>query len=368
VVEAVERQQRVLNTNTRYLHPLIAEYARRLAALLPDPLSVVYLTNSGSEANDLALRLARAHTGASDTLVLDHAYHGNLSSLIAISPYKFNRAGGQGRPDGTWVCELPDPYTGRLRLEEAYLSRRYAEDVRRQLLAVEAAGRRPAAFMVETLPGCGGQIVLPEGYLEAAFAHAREAGAVCIADEVQTGFGRVGTHAFAFETHGVVPDIVTFGKPIGNGHPLGAVVTTPALARSFETGMEYFNTFGGNPVSCAAGMAVLDVLREEGLQARARVLGGRMLEGLRELAERHELVGDVRGAGLFLGVELVGDRETREPATAAASAAIEAAKAHGVLLSTDGPAANVIKIKPPLVLSEADVDRTVEVLDTALRG
>ncbi len=364
----MERQKRVLDTNTRYLHPLIAGYARRLAALLPDPLSVVYLTNSGSEANDLALRIARVHTGASDTLVLDHAYHGNLSSLIAISPYKFNGAGGQGRPDGTWVCELPDPYKGRLRLDEAYLGRRYAEDVRRTIDAVEAAGRRPAAFVVETLPGCAGQIVLPDGYLEAAFAHARGAGAVCIADEVQTGFGRVGTHAFAFETQGVVPDIVTLGKPIGNGHPLGAVVTTPALARSFETGMEYFNTFGGNPVSCAAGLAVLDVLRDERLQARARVLGERMLDGLRELAGRHELVGDVRGAGLFLGLELVTDRETRAPATAAASAVVEAARTHGILLSTDGPAANVIKLKPPLVLAEADVDRAVEVLDTALRG
>src|SRR5262249_3073860 len=327
-----------------------------LAAMLPDPLSVVYLTNSGSEANDLALRLARAHTGASDTLVLDHAYHGNLSSLIAISPYKFNRAGGQGRPDGTWVCELPDPYKGRLRLDEAYLGRRYAEDVRRQLDAVEAAGRRPAAFVVESLPSCAGQIVLPDGYLESAFAHAREAGAVCIADEVQTGFCRVGTHAFAFETQGVVPDVVTLGKPIGNGHPLGAVVTTPALARSFETGMEYFNTYGGNPVSCAAGLAVLDVIRDERLMARAERVGGHLRAGLNHLPGGPALTGDVRGRGLSRGVDLVRGRGTREHATAAAAAVKEAMVARRILISTDGPRDNVLKIKPPLAVDEADVD------------
>jgi 4-aminobutyrate aminotransferase-like enzyme len=347
-----------LNTNTRYLHQTVVDYARRLADTMPDPLRVVFLVNSGAEANDLALRLAYAHTRARDVLVLDHAYHGALSSQIALSPYKFDGRGGLGAPEHTHVCELPDPYRGRT-------SQAALDSLRTRLAELEAP---PAAFFAESLQGCGGQIVYPDGFLRDAFAAVRTAGGLCVADEVQVGFGRVGSRFWGFETQGVVPDIVTLGKPIGNGHPLGAVVTTPALARSFETGMEYFNTFGGNPVSCAAGLAVLDVLLDEGLQARARVLGARLLDGLRELAGRHELVGDVRGAGLFLGVELVTDRQTRAPATAAAAAAVEAAKARGVLLSTDGPAANVIKLKPPLVLSEADVDRALEVLETALHG
>ena len=301
MVRAAAAQMAALNTNTRYLHPLLVTYARRLAATCPDPLSVVFLVNSGSEANDLALRLARAHTGRRDVVVLDQAYHGHLSSLVEISPYKFGGPGGAGRPAHVHVAPLPpaDPRADavRARLEEA----------------------PAAAFFAEPLPGVAGQVVPPDGYLAAAFAHAREAGAVCVADEVQIGFGRVGSHFWAFEAQGVVPDIVTAGKPIGNGHPLGAVITTPEIARSFETGMEYFNTFGGNPVSCAAGLAVLDVIADERLQARAARLGAVLLDGLRSLAERQPLIGDVRGRGLFLGVELVRDRATREPAAAEAA-------------------------------------------------
>ena len=269
VVRAAAEQMARLNTNTRYLHDLLVTYARRLAATLPDPLNVVFLVNSGSEANDLALRLARAHTGARDVLVLDHAYHGNLSSLIEISPYKFAGPGGSGRPEHVHVCALPR-------------SAADAGDVRRHAERIA-----PAAFIAESLPGVAGQIVLPAGYLEAAYGHARAAGAVCIADEVQVGFGRVGSAFWGFELGGVVPDVVTLGKPIGNGHPIGAVVTTPEIARSFETGMEYFNTFGGNPVSCAAALAVLDVIADERLQARAARVGGHMIERLRELADRH---------------------------------------------------------------------------------
>jgi 4-aminobutyrate aminotransferase-like enzyme/Ser/Thr protein kinase RdoA (MazF antagonist) len=346
VVRAAAEQMARLNTNTRYVHDLIVSYARRLAATLPDPLNVVFLVNSGSEANDLALRLARAHTGARDVLVLDHAYHGNLSALIEISPYKFAGPGGSGRPEHVHICTLPR-------------SAADADDVRRH-----AQGRAAAAFIAESLPGVAGQIVLPSGYLSAAYAHARNAGAVCIADEVQVGFGRVGSAFWGFELGGVVPDIVTLGKPIGNGHPIGAVVTTPEIARSFETGMEYFNTFGGNPVSCAAATAVLDVIADERLQARAARLGARVLGGLRELAERRPLIGDVRGAGLFIGVELSNDGE---PATAEAATVIERARAARVLLSTDGPHRNVLKIKPPLVIGDADADRFLAVLDEALR-
>ena len=252
---------------------------------------------------------------------------------------------------------MPDPYRGRFGADGAA----YAEDVRRACVEREAA-----AFIAESLPGCAGQLELAPGYLAAAFAHARAAGVVCIADEVQVGFGRVGTHFWGFETQGVVPDIVTLGKPIGNGHPIGAVVCSPQGARSFVTGMEYFNTFGGNPVSAAVGLAVLDEIRDRRLQARAAVLGERFIAGLRALQERHALIGDVRGRGLYLGVELVGDRTTRTPATAAAAAVKEACKTRGVLLSTDGPHDNVLKIKPPLVLDEADVDRAVDAIDEAL--
>ena len=362
VVEAGQRQMARLNTNTRYLHESIVDYSRRLVGLLPDPLRVCFFVNSGSEANDLALRLAWAHTGAADVLVLDHAYHGHLSSLVALSPYKFDRPGGTGRPATTHVCELPDSYRGRLRAgrDGEALGEAYAVSVADRLSDVRA----PAAFFVESLQGCGGQIVYPDGYLAPAFAHVRAAGGVCVADEVQVGLGRVGTHFWGFELQGVVPDIVTMGKPLGNGHPLAAVVTTPEIARSFETGMEYFNTFGGNPVSAEIGLAVLDVIRDERLQAHAFERGEQLLNGLRDLAQRHPLIGDVRGAGLFLGVEL--SLADREPATAQTRAVKEAVKGRGVLISTDGPDDNVLKIKPPMVLTADDCDHFLEALDAAL--
>jgi 4-aminobutyrate aminotransferase-like enzyme/Ser/Thr protein kinase RdoA (MazF antagonist) len=366
VVAALSGQAARLNTNTRYLHPALVTYARRLAAMFPDPLSVVFLVNSGSEANDLALRLAHAHTGRRGILVLEGAYHGHLTSLIDISPAKFGGPGGEGAPPHVGVCALPDPYRGRLRTGSPNLGEAYAAGVARQIAALRERGHEPSAFVAESLPGVAGQIELPAGYLAAAYRHVRAAGGVCVADEVQVGFGRVGTHVWGFETQGVVPDVVTLGKPIGNGHPLGAVVTSPSAARSFLTGMEYFNTFGGNPVSCAAGLAVLDVLRDERLQARAARVGGRLADGLRTLAERHSLIGDVRGRGLFLGVDLVRDRERRTPATEEAARVVNLARAEGVLLSTDGPGRNVLKIKPPLVLEEADAERALAVIDEAL--
>ncbi|MFG1684392.1 aminotransferase class III-fold pyridoxal phosphate-dependent enzyme [Nonomuraea sp. NPDC049269] len=358
VVSALAAQAELVNTNTRYLHGTIIEYARRLAATFPDPLSVVILTNSGSEANDLALRMARTVTGREHVLVLDSAYHGNLSSLVELSPYKFNRAGGNGPGPRVRVCELPDAYRGRYGADGPL----YATDV-----AAHCAGAPPAAFLHESILGCAGQIEPAPGYLVAAYAGAREAGALCIADEVQCGFGRVGSHMWAFEAHNVVPDIVTLGKPIGNGHPLGAVVTTPAIARAFQTGMEYFNTYGGNPVSCAAGLAVLDVLRDERLMAHAAEIGAYLTAGMTELATRHSIIGDVRGRGLFLGVDLVEDRNTKRPAAAdAAARVVESAREDGVLLSLDGPHGNVLKIKPPLVLTRADAEIALATLDRAL--
>jgi 4-aminobutyrate aminotransferase-like enzyme/Ser/Thr protein kinase RdoA (MazF antagonist) len=383
VVEAGRRQMAVLNTNTRYLHDALVDYAERLVATLPEPLSVVYFVCSGSEANELALRMARAHTGRRDVVVVEGAYHGNTSAMVDLSPYKFDGPGGEGsRP---WVHKtlLPDPYRGRYRtlpapgagertqgpeyLHAAEIGPRYAEHVREVLQRLGREGRDPAAFFCEPLLGCGGQIVPPHGYLSEAFRYVREAGGICVADEVQVGFGRVGTHFWAFEAQGAIPDIVTLGKPMGNGHPMGAVVTSPEIAQSFDTGMEYFNTFGGNPVSCAMGMAVLDVLEEEGLQENARTVGDRLLTDLRALKDLHPLVGDVRGVGLYLGIELVADRETRAPAAAEAARVKERLRDHRVLSSTDGPDDNVLKIKPPMVFTLQDADRLVSSLDRILK-
>jgi 4-aminobutyrate aminotransferase-like enzyme len=366
VVAAAQKQMAELNTNTRYLHDNLAEYALRLTGTLPEGLDVCFFTNSGTEANDLALRLARAHSGSKEIIVLDHAYHGHSPSLVEISPYKCEGPGGEGLADHAHKVPMPDPYRGPHRGPDA--GEGYADEVRQIIAEIENDGRKLGAFMAESLIGCGGQVIPAPGFLSAATDAVREAGGVSIADEVQVGFGRVGTHMWAFESQGVLPDIVTLGKPIGNGHPMAAVITTKEIALSFDTGMEFFSTFGGNPVSCAVGLAVLDVIKQEGLQDRALEIGTRMLDGLHALQDRHELIGDVRGLGLFIGVELVRDRETLAPAPREASQIINEMKARGFLLSTDGPFHNVLKIKPPMVLSERDVDDTLENLDEVLRG
>jgi len=364
VVAAARRQMAVLNTNTRYLHDNLAEYALRLTGTFPGPLEVCFFTNSGTEANDLALRLARAHTGSKEIIVLDHAYHGHSPSLIEISPYKCEGPGGEGLAEHAHKVPLPDPYRGPQRGPEA--GEGYADEVRKAITEIEGNGRELGAFLAESLISCGGQIIPPPGFWSAVADAVHAAGGVVIADEVQVGFGRVGTHMWAFESQDVVPDIVTLGKPIGNGHPMAAVVTTAEIASSFVTGMEYFNTFGGNPVSCAVGLAVLDVIEHEGLQQHALEVGNRMRDGLRELQARHPLIGDVRGLGLFIGIELVRDRETLEPAGTEASRVIDEMKARGFLLSTDGPLHNVLKIKPPMVIQPHDVDEMLEALDEVL--
>ncbi len=366
VVEALEKQARRLNTNTRYLHDTIIDYAERLAATLPDPLSVVYLTCSGSEANELAMRMARTVTGNSDMICVNWGYHGNTAANVAVSPYKFDRKGGAGCPDTTQIAEMPDPYRGRIKGYGEASGRAYAEDVGKRIAAIRTKGHQgPAGFIAESMLGCGGQVVLPEGYLVHAYEQVRAAGGLCIADEVQIGFGRDGEHMWGFEYQKVVPDIVTMGKPIGNGHPMAAVVTTPDIARAFANGMEYFNSFGGNPVSCAVGMAVLDVIEQEGLQDNALKMGAYFQQGLRQLADKYPLIGDVRGRGLYIGAELVEDRETLEPATQKAGRIINFMKNEAVLLSTDGPYDNVIKIKPPIAIRAEHIDETIEKLDRA---
>ena len=367
VVDAAREQLGLLNTNTRYLHDYLVEYAKRLSAKFPDPLSVCYLVCSGSEANDLALRMARVHTGHTDVVVVDGAYHGNTTSLVEISPYKHDGPGGSGAPPHVHKVVMPDLYRGPYR-DPTSAGKSYADHVGRAIQDAQADGHRTAAFFCESLLGCGGQIVLPDNYLTAAFKYARDAGAICIADEVQVGFGRVGTHFWGFATQHVVPDIVTLGKPIGNGHPMAAVITTPDIASSFNNGMEYFNTFGGNPVSCAIGLAVLDVIESEELQHNALTVGKYLKQGLERLMATHSLIGDVRGMGLFLGVELVLDRITLEPATVLSRGVIEEMKLRGVLVSTDGPFDNVLKIKPPMVFTEQNADQLVETLDEVLEG
>ncbi len=365
VVDAARLQNAVLDTNTRYLHDSLVEYTGRLVETLPEPLSVCWLVCTGSEANELALRLARACTGTRETIVLDVAYHGNTNALIEISPYKFGGTGGAGAPDHVHVAPLPDPYRGLYR-DDPEAGPKYAAHVKEIVERLAEDGRGPATFVAEPIAGCGGQVVPPDGFLREAFRHVKEAGGVTIADEVQVGFGRIGTHFWAFEAQDAVPDIVTIGKPAGNGHPLAAVVCTPEVAEAFDTGMEYFNTFGGTPVACEVGLAVLDVIEDEGLQRRALDVGEKLKRGLGALGERHELVGDVRGSGLFLGVELVTDRDARTPATAHTRYVVERLRDHRILAGSDGADDNVLKLKPPLQFGPGDADRLVATLDRIL--
>jgi 4-aminobutyrate aminotransferase-like enzyme/Ser/Thr protein kinase RdoA (MazF antagonist) len=367
VVQAVQNQIAVLNTNTRYLHDNVVRYAERLTALLPDPLRVCFFVNSGSEANELALRIARAHTSREDVIVLEHAYHGHTNALIDISPYKFNGPGGSGRKPWVHVAPIADDYRGIYRRDDPEAGAKYARHIGQILENTSVEGSSVAAFIAETLPSVAGQIVFPQGYLAEAYRLVRAAGAVCIADEVQVGFGRLGTHFWGFETQGVVPDIIVLGKPIGNAFPLAAVVTTPELAASFANGMEFFSTFGGNPVACAAGLAVLDVLESEKLQQRAQRVGAYWISALKKLQEKHLLIGDVRGSGLFLGVDLVRNRETREAAANQADYVVNRLRAHGILAGTDGPRHNVLKLRPPLIFSEADADLFIGALDSILK-
>jgi 4-aminobutyrate aminotransferase-like enzyme/Ser/Thr protein kinase RdoA (MazF antagonist) len=366
VVAAVQQQIAVLNTNSRYLHDNILRYAERLTALLPSPLKVCYFVNSGSEANELALRLARAYTAREDILVLEHAYHGHTTTLIDVSPYKFNGPGGRGQKPWVHVAPIPDDYRGLYRRGETDLGKKYAAHVPEILQKLKSEGRAVAAFLAETLPSVAGQIVFPTGYLEEVYKQIRASGGICIADEVQVGFGRLGTHLWGFETQNVVPDIAVFGKPIGNAFPLAAVVTTPEIAASFNNGMEFFSTFGGNPVACAAGLAVLDVLRDENLQENALKVGTRWSAQLRQLQNTHALIGDIRGSGLFLGIDFVNDRSSRAPATAQARYIVNRLRECGILAGTDGPHHNVIKLRPPLLFSDSDADLFTSTLNEIL--
>jgi len=366
VVGAGQKQMGVLNTNSRYLHGGIIEYAERLSKLFPEPLSVCLFVNSGSEANELALRMARTYTGGTGIAVLEGGYHGNTQGLIDVSHYKFEGSGGYAPPSWTRTALVPDEFRGRYRRDDPSRATLYAADVGEALRHLDSEGHHPAAFLSESLLSCAGQIEPPQGYLTAAYEHARAAGALCIADEIQVGFGRLGSHMWGFETQGALPDIVTLGKPMGNGHPIGAVVTTREIAEAFDNGMEFFSSFGGNPVSTAIALAVLDILKDEKLQANATTVGTALKTGLDTLMQSHGCIGDVRGRGLFLGVEFVNSREALTPAPEIAHYVVEHLKKRGILLGSDGPDHNVIKIKPPMSFSGSDADRVINELDQVL--
>jgi len=364
VVQRISDQASLLNTNTRYLHENLVAYAEKLTALFPDPLNVCFFVCSGSEANDLALRIARTVTRSKETIVIDGAYHGNLSSTIEISPYKYQGPGGFSPPDYVHKVATPDFFREKNRRSDGTSTPNDCHEIDAILEKLSTEGKGPPVFIAESILSCAGQIVLPAGYLEQSYQSVRRSGGLCIADEVQVGFGRVGSHFWGFETQYVVPDIVTLGKPIGNGHPIGAVITTREIADAFNNGMEYFNTYGGNPVSCAAGLGVLEVMEAEDLQAHASIVGEELLKGLRSLQTQHPFIGDVRGMGLFLGIEFVTDPDSLAPAPDIATYVVERLKSHRILLSTDGPQHNVIKIKPPLPFSQADAARLLNILES----
>jgi len=380
VIEAVQDQVGILNTNTRYLHPNMVVLAQRLAALLPDPLEVVFFCNSGSEANDLALRLARAYNSAAggkgshtNTIVVQGAYHGHTLANLEVSPYKYEKGteyklvpgecGSHVPGPHIWKVPAPDIFRGPHR-DPKTAGAEYASYVQRACQYYTSRGETVRAFMVEGGMSVAGVILPPPGYLTACCAAVHAAGGLYIADEVQTGLGRLGTCMWAFQYHDptLVPDIVTLGKPFGNGMPLAAVVTSRKVAERFETvGVEYFNTFAGNPVCAAAGLAVLDELEVRGLQHNALEVGTYLQNKFRSLMTTIDLIGDVRGSGFFIGIEMVNDRQNQTPAYAETSyiCSILKSKYH-ILTSIDGPADNVLVIKPPMVFSIADADHFVE--------
>jgi 4-aminobutyrate aminotransferase-like enzyme/Ser/Thr protein kinase RdoA (MazF antagonist) len=366
LVRVMQKQIASLNTNTRYLNEHLIQYAEKLTASLPAGLNVCYFTNSGSEANDLAIRISRHFTKQKDIIVLDHAYHGTSTATIEMSPYKFDREGGMGQMPWIHKAMNPDLYRGPYTYDDTSAGGKYAMDVKNIIDRLAKENKKPAAYICETLLGVGGQMPLPPHYLKEVYKHVRSAGGICIADEVQVGFGRVGSHFWGFELQDVVPDMVVMGKPIGNGHPLAAVIVTDAIANSFNNGIEYFNTYGGNPVSMATGLAVLEVIEREGLQENALQVGNYLLEGMRALMNTHTIIGDVRGSGLFIGLELVKDRITKEPATDAIKLVVEKMKDKGFLMGVDGPYNNVFKIKPPIIFSMENAKDLLANLDTVL--
>lgn len=363
VVEALHRQASLLNTHTRYLHENAIEYAERLTATLPGQLSVCMFVCTGTEANELAFRIARTVSGTDGAVVMDHAYHGNSITVTELSTEEYPR---EQRPDYLVAMASPDPYRGAYRYGDPGLGEGYAALAGEAIAELDRRGRRPAMFIADTIFSSSGILTPPPEFLQGVYDRIRAAGGLAVADEVQSGLCRLGDHYWGFEDSAVVPDIVTMGKPIGDGHPLAAVVTTADIAARFAREFHYFNTFGGNPVSAAVGLAVLDVIERENVLQNVCETGRYLGQGLRKLSERHECIGDVRGKGLFYGVDIVRDRTTREPGRAEAGRIREYMRNNGVLLGTTGPAGNVVKIRPPMVFSKDNADLLLDRLDSAL--
>ena len=361
VKAAHEQNETIQHSTTIYLQPKIAEYAEKLASKLPGNLKVCYFVNSGSEANDLALLMARLYTGNYDVIALRNAYHGGNSagmSVTAHSSWKFNVP----HSFGVHHAQAPYCYRGAYGYDDPDAGRKYADEVK--AVIDYATPGKVAAFIAESIQGVGGFVVFPDGYLKQTYEHVRAAGGVCIADEVQTGFGRTGTHFWGFETQDVIPDIVTMAKSIGNGAPLAAVVTTPEIAAVLAQKI-HFNTFGGNPVVSAVGKAVLEVIERENLQENCLKMGNSILAGLEKLKRKYPIIGDVRGKGLMLGLELVKDRQTKEPAKEACAAVLEKARELGLLLGKGGLWGQTIRFSPPMCINQADADFLLEVLDAS---
>ena len=358
VVAAITRQIQTLNTHTRYLHENVLDYAERLTGKLPAELDTAMFTCTGSEANELALRIARHATGGTGVIVTRFAYHGNTQAMYEISTSEYIH---QNTPAHVATAPVPDTYRGEFRGADA--GEAYASSVRRAVDELYSRGIKPAAFVIDTIVSSGGVAEPPVGYLSRAAEIIRDAGGLFIADEVQPGFGRTGRDFWGFQADDFIPDIVTMGKPMGNGHPIAALVTRRELADQFGEEGSYFNTFGGNPVSCAAALAVLDVIEQERLQENALAMGDYLTTSLNELAGRYPVIGDVRGRGLFIAVELVKNPDSREPATEFTSAVVNDLKNRGVLTGSIGPDANILKLRPPMIFFKAHADLFIEVLE-----
>jgi 4-aminobutyrate aminotransferase-like enzyme len=359
VVAALAKQASMLNTHTRYLHEAILDYAERLLRYFPAEIAHVMFTCTGSEANDLALRVAKTHTGGTGIIVTDFAYHGVTEITAGMSPSL-----GSAMTLGENVCTVPAP--DGYRCQGQNIGAVFAQRVRDAIGNMHARGIKPAALLVDTIFSSDGVFTAPQGFLAEAVDAIHEAGGLFIADEVQPGFGRTGDRIWGFQRHGVVPDLVTMGKPMGNGHPIAGMAARPEVLARFGQSLRYFNTFGGNPVSAAVGMAVLDVLENEKLQDNARMIGEYLRAGLESLARCYPVIGDIRSAGLFVGVELVHDRKSMEPAGNKAARVVNGLRERRVLISAAGPSANILKIRPPLVFSKANADLFLTALDETL--
>tara|TARA_Y100001936_G_C16087113_1_gene682611 strand:- start:25 stop:2277 length:2253 start_codon:yes stop_codon:yes gene_type:complete len=354
VVEAGKKQMAKLNTNTRYLYSKINEYAEHLLSYFPSKLNKIFFVNSGSEASDLAIQMAKAHNANNQIIVMEEGYHGHTQTGIEISDYKFNDSKGIGQPKH--ITKLP-----LLKNNTSQIIDSEIEKIKKYFIST---GLSPSAFISEIILGCAGQVPLSKDYLKKIYSTIRSFGGVCIADEVQTGFGRIGSHFWAFESYDVIPDMVIIGKPMGNGHPIAALVTTEEVAESFEQGVEFFSSFGGNPVSCSIGKAVLEVIEQEELMKRAFDVGNYYLKQLMELKSQFNSIHEVRGSGLFLGVELV--NTDYKPNSNLASLIKNQLRESNILIGTDGKHNNVLKTKPPLCFSKENVDEVIQRIEEAI--